>query len=98
MAKDFLLEIGVEELPSAYMTRVITDLKTSISSKFSELRINTGDVEVYGTPRRLVIYVKDVAEKQEDAVIENRGPKKNIAFDENGEPTKATLGFAPSQE
>ncbi|NLB88133.1 MAG: glycine--tRNA ligase subunit beta, partial [Syntrophomonadaceae bacterium] len=97
MAKDFLLEIGVEELPSAYMTRVLTELKSSINNKFKELRINTGAIEVYGTPRRLVVFVKDVAEKQEDAVIESRGPKKNIAFDEKGEPTKATLGFARSQ-
>lgn len=97
MAKDLLLEIGVEELPSGYMSKVLAELKNSINNKFNELRINTGNIEVYGTPRRLVIFVKDVAEKQADAIIENRGPKKNIAFDENGEPTKATLGFARGQ-
>lgn len=97
MAKDLLLEIGVEELPSGYMTRVLAELKNSMSEKLNELRIDTGEIKVYGTPRRLVIFVKDVAEKQADAIIENRGPKKNIAFDENGEPTKATLGFARGQ-
>lgn len=92
-----LLEIGVEELPSAYMPNTISQLENSVKEKFQNNRITTGDIKVYATPRRLVIYIEDVANKQTDAIINNRGPKKTIAFDEKGEPTKATLGFARGQ-
>ena len=97
MAKDLLLEIGVEELPSGYMAGVISELKNSAGSMLKDARIISSNIEVYATPRRLVVYIKDVAEKQEDAIIENRGPKKAIAFDEQGQPSKATLGFAKAQ-
>lgn len=97
MAKDLLLEIGVEELPSGYMRGIIAELNNSASKMLDDARIACGAVNIYATPRRLVIYIKDVAEKQKNSLIENRGPKKNIAFDENGEPTKATLGFARGQ-
>ena len=97
MAKDLLLEIGVEELPSGYMRGVIVELENSVSAILKEARLEYGQVNIYATPRRLAVYVKGVAEKQADSLIENRGPKKNIAFDENGQPTKATLGFARGQ-
>lgn len=92
-----LLEIGVEELPSAYMKGIIKQLETSVSEKLNKARINFGGVYVYATPRRLVVYIENLASKQADAIINNRGPKKSIAFDDKGEPTKATLGFARGQ-
>ncbi len=92
-----LLEIGVEELPSAYMQNIIKQLETSVSEKLNKARINFGAVHVYATPRRLVVYIENLASKQADAIINNRGPKKSIAFDDKGEPTKATLGFARGQ-
>jgi len=98
MEKDLLLEIGVEELPSAYMTNVISKIENIAHEQLSEYRLKYQDISVFGTPRRLTLYVKGLAEKQQDSLIETRGPKKKIAFDQEGNPTKAGLGFASSQK
>ncbi|HWQ75521.1 MAG TPA: glycine--tRNA ligase subunit beta [Syntrophomonas sp.] len=97
MKRDLLLEIGVEEMPSAFMTDTLAQLKALGEEKFTAARIGFAQVESMGTPRRLVLYVHGLEEKQQDAVIENRGPKKNSAFDKQGAPTKAALGFARAQ-
>lgn len=95
--KDLLLEIGVEEIPSAYMPGAIKALQELAASRFGEFRLSYKEVKTFGTPRRLVLWVPGLAERQEDAVIENRGPKKSIAFDAKGQPAKPGLGFARSQ-
>lgn len=95
--RDLLLEIGVEEIPSAYMPAAIQSIKELAAQKLGEARLSYKEINSYGTPRRLVLLVKGLAERQEDAVIENRGPKKNIAFDKEGHPSKAGLGFARAQ-
>lgn len=97
MSRDVLLEIGVEEFPSAYVAQAISDIKTLADQKLSDARLNFGEINVYGTPRRLTIFVIGLNEQQEDALIENRGPKKAIAFDSEGNPSKAGLGFARGQ-
>ncbi|HQA50921.1 MAG TPA: glycine--tRNA ligase subunit beta [Syntrophomonadaceae bacterium] len=97
MAKDLLLEIGVEEMPSAYMPGAVRDLQDLAKLRLSEARLTWHQIKVYATPRRLALYVEQLAEQQEDIQIENRGPKKQIAFDENGKPTKACEGFARGQ-
>lgn len=97
MAKDLLLEIGVEEMPSAYMPGAVSDLQDLAQQRLSEARLTWQQLKVYATPRRLVLYVDQLAEEQEDTQIENRGPKKQMAFDENGKPTKACRGFARGQ-
>ncbi len=95
--KDLLLEIGVEEIPSAYMPGAIKALQELSASKFLDFRLDYKEIKTYGTPRRLVLWVSDLAERQKDAVIENRGPKKSIAFDSEGQPAKPGLGFARAQ-
>ncbi|MEN6328250.1 MAG: glycine--tRNA ligase subunit beta [Syntrophomonas sp.] len=97
MARDLLLEIGVEEIPSGYMPGAIADLKSLAGQKFDQARLKYTNILTYGTPRRLVLVVKELDEAQEDALIENRGPKKAIAFDADGQPSKAGLGFARGQ-
>lgn len=97
MAKDLVFEIGVEEIPAAYMPKALEDFKNNAINSFKKARLNYEEVKSFGTPRRLTLYVKGLSEKQEDAVIENRGPKKAAAFDEKGNPTKALEGFARSQ-
>lgn len=97
MAKDLLLEIGVEEMPSAYMPGAVRDLQALAEQYLGEARLQWEQLNVYATPRRLVLYVQQLAEQQSDAVIENRGPKKQMAFDEEGNPTKACQGFARGQ-
>jgi len=97
MGKELLLEIGTEEIPAEFLPRALRDMKDIIGREFSQRRILHGEVRTMATPRRLVLCVKDVAERQEDQVIEKLGPAKRVSFDENGNPTKAALGFAKGQ-
>ena len=93
-----LLEIGTEEIPSDYLDNGIRALKRLAESYLMENRIKVeGRIDSHGTPRRLVLVGSDVAEKQDDAVQEMTGPPKKVAFDEDGNPTKAALGFAQKQ-
>ncbi|WP_459837562.1 glycine--tRNA ligase subunit beta [Halanaerobaculum tunisiense] len=97
MSKDLLLEIGTEEIPARFMLSTFEQLEELAQEKFSNQRIEVGNIKATGTPRRLVLYLKDVADKQDDLHKEIRGPAKNIAFDEEGNPTKAGSGFAKGQ-
>ena len=98
MARDLLLEIGVEEMPSAYMGRAIADLKANAQKQLDDARLAYKEILSYGTPRRLTLWIQGLEETQPDALLEIRGPKKSIAFDLQGNPTKAGLGFARSQK
>ena len=97
MAKDLLLEIGTEEVPAHVMPGVLAQLKERAEKAFQENRIAFASVRTLGTPRRMALLVKDLAEKQADVTSENRGPSVKIAFDANGKPTKAAQGFARGQ-
>ena len=97
MAKDLLLEIGTEEVPAHVMPGVLAQLKERAEKAFQENRIAFVSVRTLGTPRRMTMLVKDLAEKQADITIENRGPSVKIAFDADGKPTKAAQGFARGQ-
>ncbi|HHT01710.1 MAG TPA: glycine--tRNA ligase subunit beta [Firmicutes bacterium] len=95
--KDFLLEIGLEEVPAAVMPAALQQLEERIRTLLSELRLSAGGVRAVGTPRRLAVLVDAVADYQEDLVVDVRGPAIGVAFDEQGKPTKAAEGFARSQ-
>jgi len=97
MAKDLLLEIGVEEMPAPFMSPALAELKILTEKILLEKRIDYTAVRTLGTPRRLVLHVEGVAETQLDAVMEFRGPKKEAAFDKEGQPSKAAQGFARGQ-
>lgn len=97
MAKDLLLEIGTEEIPAKFMPAALAQLADIAKTKFADRRITCGEVQTYGTPRRLVLVVRDVAAQQADRTSENKGPAVKIAFDEGGAPTKAAQGFARGQ-
>ena len=97
MAKDLLLEIGTEEVPAHVMPGVLAQLKERAEKAFQENRIAFASVRTLGTPRRMALLVKDLAEKQADVTSENRGPSVKIAFDADGKPTKAAQGFARGQ-
>jgi len=97
MAKDLLLEIGTEEIPARFMPGVLKQLNTIAANKLAELRISYTEVQVVGTPRRLVLVVRNMAEVQADQHSENKGPSLKIAFDREGKPTKAAQGFARGQ-
>lgn len=97
MAKDMLLEIGTEEIPAKYMPGALAQLAEIAKSKLDERRLACGDIQTFGTPRRLTLVVRDLAEKQADKHSENKGPAIKIAFDDSGAPTKAAQGFARGQ-
>jgi len=97
MAKDLLLEIGVEEMPAPFMSPALAELKILTEKVLLEKRIDFTAVHTVGTPRRLVLHVEGLAENQQDAIIENRGPKREAAFDKAGQPSKAAQGFARGQ-
>jgi len=97
MAKDLLLEIGTEEIPAAFLPKALKDMERIITGELSENRIGHGRLRTMGTPRRLLLSIEDVEERQEDQVLEKMGPSTAVAFDEGGSPTKAAIGFARGQ-
>ena len=97
MSKELLFEIGTEEIPAGFLSRAVIDMEEIIRKSLSEKRIAFEGIKCMATPRRLVLYIADVAQKQQDQTIEKMGPAKKAAFDENGNPTRAALGFANSQ-
>jgi len=93
----FLFEIGTEELPAADLDSALAQLTERVPAWLNELRLEHGDVQVLGTPRRLVVSVKDLAPRQENHESVVKGPPAERAFDPQGNPTKAGEGFARSK-
>ena len=95
MSKEFLLEIGTEEIPSRFINPALEKMKDLFTALLAAGRVvSRGDMKVYGTPRRLVLYVPEMDERQADISKEVIGPPKKIAFDAEGKPTKAATVFA----
>jgi len=98
MPAELLLEIGTEEIPSGYLERGLKDFRRLFETSLGEARIGVeGSLQVFGTPRRLVLVAEGISENQEDLVQELLGPPKRVAYDAQGAPTKAALGFAQRQ-
>lgn len=97
MAKDFLLEIGTEEIPAKFAPGVLQQLEEKARKQLQELRLDFAELKVYTTPRRMAVLIKDLAEKQTDLEAEVKGPAFKAAFDADGNPTKAAQGFARGQ-
>ncbi|WP_276692659.1 glycine--tRNA ligase subunit beta [Acidaminococcus massiliensis] len=94
---NLLYEIGTEEMPAQYMPGILKEYKELAGKKLAEARIPFSTVKVYGTPRRMAFLAEGVAEKQEDSNVESKGPSLKIAFDKDGNPTRAAQGFARGQ-
>lgn len=94
---NILLEIGMEEIPARFLKPALNDLEKNMKTYLKENRIVFEEIKTYGTPRRLILSISNLAEKQEDLNILNQGPAKHIAFGANGDLTKAGMGFAKSQ-
>ncbi|MCA1797251.1 MAG: glycine--tRNA ligase subunit beta [Desulfuromonadaceae bacterium] len=97
MAKELFLEIGTEEIPAGFIPVALQDLERMFRAGFEQARIPFGEIQTFATPRRLALCVTEVEEQQEQQHIEATGPALKVAFDEQGNPTKAALGFARSQ-
>jgi glycyl-tRNA synthetase beta chain len=94
MSHDLLFEIGVEELPSSFVAGALAALPGLAQKRLGELRVAHGDVRSVGTPRRLALLVRGVAERQADLSEELTGPPVTAAFDREGKPTRAAEAFA----
>src|SRR5579859_758452 len=94
MSSDLLFEIGVEELPSSFIAGALAALPGLARKKLAELRVQHGDVRALGTPRRLALLIRGVADRQADLSEELTGPPVTAAFDREGKPTRAAEAFA----
>ena len=94
---NLLYEIGTEEMPAQYMPGILKEYQELAGKKLAEARIPFSTVKVYGTPRRMAFLAEGVAEKQEDSNVESKGPSLKIAFDKDGNATRAAQGFARGQ-
>lgn len=94
---DLLFELGCEELPATFVRRAYTQLADEIVARLDEAGIAHGPSTALGTPRRLIVGVAEVADRQPDRRTEQRGPSLKAAFDEAGNPTQALLGFCRGQ-
>ena len=97
MGKELLLEIGTEEIPAAFLPKALRDMEEIARREMAANRIPHGEIRTMGTPRRLFLSVEDVAERQQDQVIEKLGPAVRVAFDKQGNPSRAAVGFARGQ-
>ena len=98
MSKNLLLEIGTEEVPAHVMPGILKELGEKAEKALKENRVAFESIRTIGTPRRTALLVQGLAESQEDVESENRGPSVQIAFDADGNPTKAAQGFARGQK
>ncbi len=94
---DVLLEIGAEEIPAGFVPPALEQLQRDLAKALDDARLAHGEVKAVGTPRRLAVWARDVAAKQTDATSQALGPPVAHAFDAEGKPTPAALGFARSQ-
>jgi len=94
---DLLYEIGTEELPASYIQPALDSLGESFRRSLEEAHISHGEVFTTGTPRRLVLAARDLAERQADRDEEIVGPPIRVAYTPEGAPTKAAEGFARAQ-
>ncbi len=95
---ELVFEIGCEEMPARFVAPAMSEFKDLAAGKLDQARLLDGDdLRTFGTPRRLALLVKGLKERQEDQEETALGPPKKAAFDAEGNPTKAALGFAKSQ-
>ncbi|HSK05300.1 MAG TPA: glycine--tRNA ligase subunit beta [Kofleriaceae bacterium] len=94
MPADLLFEIGCEEVPARMLARALAELPAAVTARLAEARLAHGAVRALGTPRRLAVIVKQLADRQPDIVEEVIGPPVSAAFGPDGAPTKAGQGFA----
>ncbi|MEE9252242.1 MAG: glycine--tRNA ligase subunit beta [Thermodesulfobacteriota bacterium] len=97
MEQDLILEIGTEEIPAGFLNQALTDLKDIAVRELRAKDIAFKEARSFGTPRRLTLHITGVLDKQPDKTVESLGPPKRIAYDREGNPTKAAIGFAKSQ-
>lgn len=94
MAKDLLFEIGAEEIPAGFMPNILGQLKQLAETKLNDAHLPFESIATYGTPRRLALIVKGLADTSVEISERHKGPSASIAYDADGNATKAAIGFA----
>ena len=94
MAKDLLFEIGAEEIPAGFMPNILGQLKTLAETQLNDAHLPFESIATYGTPRRLALIVKGLADTSAEISERHKGPSASIAYDADGNATKAAIGFA----
>ena len=97
MGRELLLEIGTEEIPARFLPPVLEEMAASFRKMLDAERIGVGEILTWGTPRRLALVAREVADAQAEVTEEIIGPPKAVAFDAAGKPTPAAQGFAKAQ-
>ena len=96
MSSDCLIEIGTEELPPRALQSLAQNFARQVEQSLRENKLASASVEVFATPRRLAMLLRDTQLQQADQLLEKRGPALDAAFDDDGKPSRAALGFAAS--
>ena len=96
MHKDCLIEIGTEELAPRALKQLSQNFAALVETSLAEADLQPASVEVYATARRLAMLLKQTPQQQAEQSVEKRGPAIAAAFDDDGQPTRAALGFASS--
>ncbi|MEI6286431.1 MAG: glycine--tRNA ligase subunit beta [Bacillota bacterium] len=97
MVKNFVFELGAEEIPARFMNSTLQQLRENAVARFTKDNIAFGELQTFGTPRRIVLAIKELAEQQADSESINKGPSAKIAKDNDGNWSKAVIGFARGQ-
>ena len=97
MGLELLIEVGTEEIPARFSTPNLKQMNKLMEERLRSNRIQFGAIQTMCTPRRLSICVRDVSEKQAEHMIKAVGPPARVAYDQEGKPTKAAIGFARNQ-
>ena len=94
MAKDLLFEIGAEEIPAGFMPNILGQLKQLAETKLNDAHLPFESIATYGTPRRLALILKGLGDTSAEISERHKGPSASIAYDAEGNATKAAIGFA----
>lgn len=94
--KDLLIEIGTEEMPPKALRGLSEHFVAELAQALNSKGLTFGAQKGYASPRRLAVLIQDLAVKQQDQFVERKGPALSAAFDAQGKPTRAALGFAKS--
>jgi glycyl-tRNA synthetase beta chain len=96
MVNDFIFELGCEELPSGAVWPLAKELTNLVLAALNKAQLNYGEVKTFATPRRLALIINDLQAEQQSQTVMRRGPAVDAAYDHDGKPTSALMGFAKS--
>ena len=94
MSKDFLVEIGTEELPPKVLRQLSETFAEGITKRLADQQLSFTEMTAYAAPRRLAVVITDLAEQTPDQDVVSWGPPAKVAFGADGQPTKAAEAFA----